>query len=207
MRKIYFLMLMYLFGFSSLNAQTTLQFTINQSAVLIANAGSDKIILPGKSTTLGGTPTATGGTGVYTYLWTPAEGLSQTNIPNPVASPSKTTKYTLAVNDGKKCTINASTTITVSSTLGIEEVKDEIGLLIYPNPSQGSFLITSEKSLSTGPVLIEVFNALGVLIHSEKISDGNKVNKSIILPDTSSGVYLLRLSGNDLNVSKALLIQ
>lgn len=206
MRNIYFLAGLILLGFSSLNAQTILQFTINQSPLLIADAGSDRVILTGTSTTLGGAPSASGGSGVYTYLWTPAEGLSQTNISNPVASPSKTTKYTVSVSDGKKCIITSSTVITVSSTLGVSEVKDEIGLLIYPNPNNGSFLITSEKSLSSGPVLIEVFNALGSLIYSESIPDGHQLNKTVTLSHKSSGMYFVRLSGNDLNVSKAIMI-
>src|SRR5690606_27053536 len=32
------------------------------------------------------------------YKWSPAEGLSADNIPNPIAKPEKTTKYTLTVS-------------------------------------------------------------------------------------------------------------
>jgi gliding motility-associated-like protein len=64
----------------------------------IANAGPDKTICPGDSVMIGGTPIGTGG--VYTYQWTPATGLSNPTIPNPMASPSTTTEYRLVVSDG-----------------------------------------------------------------------------------------------------------
>ena len=174
---------------------------------MVANAGLDKAISKGSNTILGGAPTASGGSVVYTYLWTPAEGLSNTTIANPIASPLQTTTYTLTLNDGKKCTKTSSTVITVNS-LGIQDVEAEKNLRIFPNPNNGSFLITSEKSLSDGNVLIEVFNINGMLIYSENISENwNKWNKAIILPHKSSGMYLLKLSGSKLNIFKTIMIQ
>ncbi|CAM3380322.1 T9SS type A sorting domain-containing protein [Flavobacterium chungbukense] len=206
MKKKYFLALLFLFLISSIEAQTKLQFSISQPPILIADAGSGKTILPGASTVLGGSPSALGGSGTYTYLWTPAEGLNQANISNPVASPLKTTQYTLTVNDGKKCSINASVTITVNSNLGTDEMQDESGLVIYPNPSTGSFTVKSEKSLSSGPIQIEIFSVLGSLIFSETISDGDKLNRTITLPHKSSGVYYLKLTGSGLNISRPVMI-
>lgn len=43
----------------------------------------------------------------YTYSWTPAETLSATNIPDPVASPTETTLYTLTIMDGNGCSNEA----------------------------------------------------------------------------------------------------
>ncbi|KKP52757.1 MAG: Conserved beta helix fold protein [candidate division TM6 bacterium GW2011_GWF2_33_332] len=65
----------------------------------IALSLSDKSICNGDNVTIGGSPTATGGTGVYTYAWSPATGLSSTTIANPVASPTTTTTYTVTVTD------------------------------------------------------------------------------------------------------------
>ncbi|HRE97814.1 MAG TPA: PKD domain-containing protein, partial [Flavobacteriales bacterium] len=67
---------------------------------LNANAGPNKNICSGASTTLGATPAATGGTGSYTYSWSPATGLSCTNCPNPVCTATTSTTYTLTVDDG-----------------------------------------------------------------------------------------------------------
>jgi hypothetical protein len=50
------------------------------------------------------TAVCSGGTGNYTYTWTPAEGLSDPAIHNPVASPEATTTYTCEVSDGVSTT-------------------------------------------------------------------------------------------------------
>ena len=43
---------------------------------------------------------AMGGTGNYTYEWSPEDGLSDPSISNPVAAPEETTLYSVVVNDG-----------------------------------------------------------------------------------------------------------
>jgi len=57
--------------------------------------------------------TVTGGTPGYTYSWSPAAGLSNANIANPVANPAVTTTYTLTVTDSKGCQRSLSITINV----------------------------------------------------------------------------------------------
>jgi len=52
------------------------------------------------------------GTSPYTYVWSPATGLSNPNISNPVACPSVTTIYTVTGTDANNC----SNTTTVSVT-------------------------------------------------------------------------------------------
>lgn len=55
-----------------------------------ADAGDDRYICPGGSAVIG-TPGQPG----YTYYWTPSTGLSNSNSPEPTASPSSTTTYTV----------------------------------------------------------------------------------------------------------------
>ncbi len=72
---------------------------------VIANAGNDVTINLRGSTTLSGS-------GGGSYKWSPATGLSDVNIANPIASPSVTTTYTLTVTkDG--CSDIDEVTVTV----------------------------------------------------------------------------------------------
>jgi gliding motility-associated-like protein len=73
----------------------------------VADAGADTEICYGLSTTLNGT-------GGEAYEWTPATGLSDNDIPNPVASPTETTTYFLTTFDIYGCPAYDEVTITVN---------------------------------------------------------------------------------------------
>ncbi|HRH39562.1 MAG TPA: hypothetical protein PK760_14530, partial [Flavobacteriales bacterium] len=61
------------------------------------------------------TGAANGGQGPYSYQWTPATGLSDPNIANPVASPTSTTVYTLTITDSNNCTDTDQITVNVTT--------------------------------------------------------------------------------------------
>ena len=70
----------------------------------VADAGTDQTICTGGSAVLGGTPngvgpSATGGSGSYTFIWSPSVGLDDAGIEHPQASPNATRTYTLFVDD------------------------------------------------------------------------------------------------------------
>jgi hypothetical protein len=188
-------------------AQTTLRFTLKQPPALVADAGGDKTIKEGEQVLLGAAEPATGGLGNYTYHWTPSTGLDRADVANPTASPMVTTTYTLTVEDGGGCARASSVTVTVSSVTGLEDITGKFGLSVFPNPSNGSFSVTSAKELGKGAVLLQVFNPIGALIHSETISGRKKLDQTVRLPSLSKGIYILRISGSDLNVIHKVIVQ
>jgi len=80
--------------------------TMAVTATPIANAGPDVTICNGSGTQINGS----GGT---TYSWSPATGLSNPNIANPVASPAATTTYVLTVSNGPSCSSTDMVIVTV----------------------------------------------------------------------------------------------
>jgi len=58
-----------------------------------------------------------GGKQPYTILWTPAAGLSDSSIMQPIATPKATTFYTINVTDKNGCTAVDSVLVTVSDSL------------------------------------------------------------------------------------------
>ncbi|MEW6469443.1 MAG: gliding motility-associated C-terminal domain-containing protein [Bacteroidota bacterium] len=82
-----------------------------QAQSLTASAGTDQTICLGQSVTIGGSPTATGGTGPYTYSWAPATALNNPLAANPTSTPSASTTYTVYVVDASSATAKDSVTI------------------------------------------------------------------------------------------------
>lgn len=101
-------------------------YRIISQPVLQANAGTDVVICLGQATTLGDNPTAVGGVGPVTYSWSPAAGLSATNIPNPVASPLNSTTYSLIVTDSLGNIDSAQVTVTVSPPINLTLIPNNV---------------------------------------------------------------------------------
>ena len=95
------------------SSRTSVVATVN--TLPTALAGGDTAICNGNSVTLN----ASGGS---TYAWSPATGLSATNVANPTASPTSTTTYTVTVTNSSGCAATASVTITVNPTPTITSV-------------------------------------------------------------------------------------
>lgn len=52
-------------------------------------------------------------TGAIQYKWTPANGITQLNIPNPAVNPTLSTTYNVEAKDDIGCTVSGSTTVMV----------------------------------------------------------------------------------------------
>jgi photosystem II stability/assembly factor-like uncharacterized protein len=83
--------------------------TMSVTTMPVANAGNDVTICSGSSTQLQGS-------GGGTYSWTPATGLTNPNIANPIASPLATTAYILTVANGS-CTSKDTVVVTVQQVV------------------------------------------------------------------------------------------
>lgn len=105
-------------------AQVVVNVCIAQPTPLIADAGNN-IIACSSGAVIGGVPTASGGTLGYTYLWSPALGLSSTSISNPTASPVDTCIYTVTITDFFDCTASSSVAVFSNPLAGIDAGIDD----------------------------------------------------------------------------------
>lgn len=139
---------------------------------------------------------ASGGNGNYTYLWEPAETLSDPTISNPVATPvDAETTYTVNVTDGEGNTTSASVTVRISN-VGLNESSSQWG--IYPNPSKGSFTIET-----IGDFSYTLVNSLGQQLMS------GKANGKVTIDGTKfgHGVYFIQLNGEQGSSVEKLVIE
>lgn len=99
--------------------------TTNWFSGVTANAGDDLMVESGG--TVGLTGSASGGSGQYTYSWSPTTGLDNPTSAMPNASPTSTTAYTLTVTDvidGANVDTD-SVTVTVVAPLVVDAGADQ----------------------------------------------------------------------------------
>jgi len=120
----------------------------------VADAGPDVTIIKGTTVLL----KASGGT---QYTWSPAEGLSNANIVNPVASPQVTTTYRVTVQTPEGCTSSDDVTVTV-----IPKIIPTNGITPNGDGANDTWVI---KNIEYYPEAeIEIFNRWGNKIFSSK---------------------------------------
>ncbi|MBC5993980.1 Ig-like domain-containing protein [Pontibacter cellulosilyticus] len=115
-----------------------------------ANAGEDVTIIQGRTVEL----RASGGD---TYVWEPAEGLSDPNVPNPVASPDKTTTYTVTVTTAEGCVDTDEVTVEVIPAITVPNA-------FTPNRDGVNEIWEIENIQNYPEARVEVFNRWGNLI-------------------------------------------
>lgn len=88
----------------------------------VAHAGPDTLICAGTSVQIGAI--ATGGTGPFSYSWSPSTGLSSSTVATPTATPSATTRYIVRVSDVNGCS-DLDTVFVSISTLAVNSGADQ----------------------------------------------------------------------------------
>lgn len=83
-------------------------------------------------------------TGGQNYRWTPSTGLSNPNIPNPIATPSTTTRYTVTISNEGGCSVDTSLTVRVVPDIALDfvvQASSDCGkpsTVSFENKSQGA---------------------------------------------------------------------
>lgn len=118
------------------------------------------------------------------FSWQPTTGLSCTNCPNPKASPSVTTTYTLTKT---QCKVTTNAVITVSvNPVGINELGINNAITLQPNPTNGIVNISSRYEMQN----IEVINIAGQLLYQEIL---NSKTHELQLQNFAEGIYFVKV--------------
>ncbi|WP_192821109.1 gliding motility-associated C-terminal domain-containing protein [Rufibacter sp. LB8] len=161
-------------------SRTPVSVTLNTAT---ADAGSDVTIMVGDAVTL----RARGG---VTYLWSPADSLSNPNVSDPVARPTATTTYTVTVTDANGCVDTDEVVVTVLPRVAIVNT-------FSPN-NDGINDVWVIKNIESFPnATVEIFNRWGSQVFNSKGYakpwDGTHNGKPLPI-DTY--YYIIRLDGN-----------
>jgi hypothetical protein len=117
--------------------------------------------------------------------------------------------YTVWVTNENLCKDSATINVYFSfnACVGVDEKSDNMDFRVYPNPSNGMFKILMNPARTN--LEIEIFNLLGVRVYYESITAtiGHPLEKTLDVSFLPSGLYTLRLSGENFAGSQKIRIK
>ncbi len=165
-------------------------YGLQDAFLLIDNNDSTYNFLPNDTSVNGNTFTITPNTNGLSYLWTPGDDVTQ--------SLTVTTSGWYKLRIEKNCSYYYdSIYVSLSTSNGINKNKSSI-TRIFPNPSNGLFLISSESTVN----FIEVYDVHGKKIVESNINNGNLVN----LTEFDNGIYYLTYLSNGIKITNRLVL-
>ncbi|MFN9112341.1 MAG: T9SS type A sorting domain-containing protein, partial [Bacteroidota bacterium] len=79
--------------------------------------------------------------------------------------------------------------------VGLEEVQEQNGVMLYPNPNNGQFNIRLKTELAVGGELV-IYNVLGSKVHSQQLEKGAQlISVETVLKE--QGVYYAQITAAD----------
>jgi hypothetical protein len=175
------------------NAQTTITFSVQQPLTpLVVDAGNDQQLVFGNSYVLGGSPTATGGYGNYTFQWDNAQFLDNPNIANPTVNGLfEAITFTLTVWDSVGLCVKQDQ-VFIDIVSGLADLQMESSLIrLYPNPFYSYLMIESKMSISN----VRLINNIGKTILEKNFDSKPEVR--IETQYLSDGVYFVAIKLTD----------
>ena len=134
------------------------------------------------------TATPSGGTGPYTYVWTPSGGATAT------VSGLCYGSHTVCVTDAGGCM--TCQTINVSSPTGVSVVTELGTINVYPNPAND--FINVEGTLSGSANLqVNILNIFGQKMINRAVNASGNFSERISLENIPSGVYFIGVRSGD----------
>jgi hypothetical protein len=175
---------------------TTIMLTVNPLPSVSATASSVVVCVDDTLVTLTGTPSG----GVWSGV-----GVTGTSF-SPTTAGVGTQIATYSYQDSLGCEGTASVSIEVNECVGFVENTLSNGVSVYPNPNNGSFMLSINSNV--GDVTISITDMQGRVVYA---SIENNVNagfvKQISLDTQSSGMYLMHIITNGEQQSKKISVQ
>ena len=143
-----------------------------------------------------------------TYLWSNGSDERYINISS-TGIGFEVQTYSVWVTNENSCVDSATINVifSFSACVGIDEQNDNQNFRVYPNPSDGR--ITIQLTPLRPHLDVEIFNMLGIKVFNEGITApvGHPVEKTLDVSSLHSGLYVLKLSGENFSGSRKIRIR
>ena len=169
----------------------------------------DTTIVAGGSVELGDGVVVFGGSGNYSYSWSPPSTLNNPSLINPVATPADTTTYVLTVTDGNGCSFSVDYTVNVREVMVFSEIVPEnrspLNVILFPNPNAGLFKVLL-KGLPAENIKLGIIDNTGRYVHNKTISNFPGEHTETLQLNLTPGVYFLEVVSHGANLKRQFII-
>ena len=193
-----------------LNAQTVIVLDVQQPPALsFESTNQDVTILRGDSVKMGAEINILGGSGEYSYNWSPSEFLDDSTLLSPTAFPQDTTEYFLTVTDAEGCSFTISFTVNVQeSTTDLQAIHlsdNNLKAKLYPNPNNGRFKIELSGKY-TGKIDLKIIDNTGRTVYQNQIGNFNRKHLETVDAKLPQGIYNLLVNSRNQKIQKQFVI-
>ena len=165
--------------------------------IVVTVTAEPESILTGQTSQL--SAFVTGGSGVYTYHWEPAEMVNNANIANPqTVELYETQTFNLTVSDDQGNTGTGSVTVNVTSGVNVNE-KQVDKVQVYPNPVSSTLFIDGLNGFSN--LDVQIVSIQGQVI--KEVVNSLEINVSNI----ESGIYFIKIECDGQQYLKKFIIK
>ncbi|MGQ0828581.1 MAG: PKD domain-containing protein [Bacteroidota bacterium] len=165
--------------------------TVNPSPIVTCSANPDTIS-SSASTVLNSS--ASGGTPVYIYSWSPNTVACNT-CPNTIATPTISTCYTILITDVNGCSDTCRACVIVDNTLNIREQETINSFTFYPNPNNGIMQLNYTLKNEQKGVFV-IYDLLGKKQVEYELQE-NTISISINETALRNGMYFYKIVVGD----------
>ncbi|HAN19165.1 MAG: hypothetical protein A2X13_09815 [Bacteroidetes bacterium GWC2_33_15] len=144
-----------------------------------------------------------GGAGTYNFTLNP--GAVQTNQTG-IFTGLLPGEYTIEVVDTDGCGPVTSDALTVSYTVGLDNVNFTDNIKVYPNPTSSKITVEI-NNIQTDGYTISIFDVTGMQVYSEKIKKEGLIKKEIDLSGYAKGIYSIQIIMQDRIMSQKIILQ
>ena len=114
---------------------------------------------------------------------------------------------TYSYTDVNFCENSATDLLTVTQFTGYENIAEQSGIHVYPNPSKGMFTLRLNQ-INEDVVDLQVYNAMTEVVYTKNGIVLTEKHRSVLnLSDLPKGVYYLKITGKKLDAVQKLVIQ
>lgn len=192
-----------------LNAQRVVILSVNQPPELgFSVSKQDTTINKGTSIVLGTDLFVYGGSGDYSFKWSPVTALSDSTVMQPHSSPSDTITYTVTVTDKNGCSFTVNYTVNVKTDLVNSDLisgTKSLQAVLFPNPSEGKFKVKLTGAPSK-KIELTVYDNSGRVIERQTVRDFTGDQTETLQLNLVSGIYTLKINSETETLSRQFII-